>query len=114
MRRSKFLKKCLLSASVLFAGGAVFGSGCANTLASINLCGTVFTFCTPVDQVNLLFPMLDIPDFDVDPSCTIPLGCGDGGVLPPLVGGPGGDPAAPAQPAQGSGLGTGGGGGGGI
>jgi hypothetical protein len=99
----------MLGAMMLLTGGTVLS--CANTLANINLCGTVFTFCTPTDQLNLLYPYLDTPDYTTDPSCTIPLGCGSGDVLPPLEGGPGGD--APEQPQNGQGGGLGGGGGGG-
>jgi hypothetical protein len=98
---------------MVLAGGSVLGSGCMNTLASINLCGTVFTFCTPTDQLNLLFPMLELPDFDTDPSCTIPLGCGGSDVLPPLEGGPGGGETDEPIDDSGGGLGGGGGGGGG-
>ena len=76
MRRHKFVTKILVGASVLCAGGTVLGNGCINTLASINLCGTVLPWCTPADQLNLLYPMLETPDFRADNSCTIPLGCG--------------------------------------
>ena len=110
MRKQKLLTKVMVSAGLLFAGGTVLSSGCMNTLASVNLCGTVFPWCEPVDQLNLMFPYLDVPDFGSDPSCTIPLGCGEGGVLPPLDGGPGGD--APDQPSDDQGGGLGGGGGG--
>ena len=65
--------------------------GCINTLASINLCGTVLTFCTPADQLNLFFPYLSIPDYKSDPSCTIPLGCGPSDVYQNIPAGfPGG------------------------
>ena len=110
MRKRKLFTKAVLSAGLLFAGGTVLSNGCMNTLASLNLCGTVFTFCDPVDQLNLMYPMLEVPDFDSDPSCTIPLGCGDGDVLPPLEGGPGGDAPDPPSDDQGGGLGGGGGG----
>ncbi|MFO0974543.1 MAG: hypothetical protein U1A27_14055 [Phycisphaerae bacterium] len=104
-------KMALLTATVL-SGGTLLANGCLNLALSITPCGTVVptTICTPVDQINLLFQYFQIPDFRADPSCTIPRGCGDGDVLPPLVGGPGGD--APDEPRSGGG-GTGGGGGGG-
>jgi hypothetical protein len=35
----------------------------------VNPCGSVFAFCTPED-VDLLFS--DIPNYDLDPTCTIP------------------------------------------
>ncbi|MBN2560616.1 MAG: hypothetical protein JXQ75_06775 [Phycisphaerae bacterium] len=110
MRKHKLLKQAILSASILFAGGTVLSNGCMNVIASTNPCGTVFTFCAPVDWLNLWYPMLETPDYDSDPSCTIPLGCGDGDLLPPLVGGPGGD--TPDQPSDDQGGGLGGGGGG--
>lgn len=114
MRTHNKTRKVILGLSMILAGGTAFNNGCFNTLASINVCGTVLTFCTPADQINALFPYLQVPDYRTDPSCTIPLGCGPGDVytnIPP--GFPGGD--APNQPtdAQGGGLGGGGGGGGG-
>lgn len=114
MRKHKRIKRIGMTISAMLAGGAVFDNGCFNTLASINVCGTVLTFCTPADQINLLFPYLTIPDYSTDPSCTIPFGCGEGDIytdIPPGL--PGGD--APDQPQndQGGGLGGGGGGGGG-
>ena len=102
MKRYRLLRKVMVGAAVLMAGGTVLSNGCMNALASVSVCGTVLTFCTPQDQLNLLFPMLEVPDFDTDPSCTIPLGCGPGDVyttIPP--GGPGGD--APVPPSDTSG-----------
>ena len=109
MKNHKSVRKITLGLTVLLSGSTVFDNGCFNTLASVNVCGTILTFCTPADQINLLFPYLEVPDFDTDPSCTIPLGCGDGDVytnIPPGL--PGGD--APDQPSDDSG-GAGGGGG---
>lgn len=108
MRKYLKVRKAIMGAVVALSGGAVFDNGCMNTLASINVCGTVLTFCTPTDQLNLLFPYLEVPDFQTDPSCTIPLGCGDGDIytnIPP--GGPGG--TAPNQPTDDTGGGLGGG-----
>ena len=111
MKNYKSVRKITLGLTVLLCGGTVFASGCFNALASTSVCGTILTFCTPVDQINLLFPYLEIPDYRADPSCTIPLGCGEGDVftnIPPGL--PGGD--APDQPSDDSGGGAGGGGGG--
>lgn len=120
MRRHTILKKALLGASVLLAGGTVLGNGCMNTLASINLCGTVFTFCTPGDQLSMFWPYLEVPDYRTDPSCTIPMGCGgqpggEGGtdLFPTIPGAPGGSGSEPPTDDQGGGVGGGGGGGGG-
>jgi hypothetical protein len=113
MTRARKLRKVMLSVTAVLAGGTVLSNGCINTLASIPICGTVLTFCTPVDQLNMMFPLLETPDYDTDPSCTIPLGCGGGDIyqnIPP--GFPGGEaPVEPQDESQGIG---GGGGGGGI
>ncbi len=111
MRRHRLLQKALFGLSAALAGGMVLGNGCINTLASVPICGTVLTFCTPQDQLNLMYPMLDLPNFDWDPSCTIPLGCGDGDLYPPNGGNggyPGGD--SPDEPSDTQSGGQGGGG----
>ena len=111
MRRMMKLKRNLLITTAMFAGGTVFANGCINTVASIPVCGTVLTFCTPVDQLNLIFPLLQTPDFDADPSCTIPLGCAGSDIfqnIPPGL--PGGD-ETPAPSDEQTGTGAGGGGG---
>ena len=114
MRKYKSVRKIALGLTVLLSGGTVLGNGCFNTVASIPVCGTILTFCTPADQLNMLFPYLQVPDFQTDPSCTIPLGCGTGDVygnIPP--GFPGGGAPTPPSNGQGGGAGGGGGGGGG-
>lgn len=112
MRKYRLLTKTMLGASLLLAGGTVLGNGCINTVASLPICGAVLTFCTPADQLNLLWPMLTTPDFAADPSCTIPGGCGTQGAsdLMPPTGGPGG--TGTPSPSDTSGGGVGGGGGG--
>jgi hypothetical protein len=115
MRRHKLWKKALLSVSVMLGGGTVMADGCLNTLASINLCGTVFTFCTPADQLNLFFPYLEVPDYRADPSCTIPLGCDGSDIYTTIPEGfPGGsginEPTNSQTGVGGTGGGTGGGG----
>ncbi len=114
MRNHKRLKKAMLSLTVLLGGSTVMADGCINTLASINICGTVLTFCTPADQLNLLFPYLETPDFETDPSCTIPLGCAGSDIYQNIPAGfPGGSDIN--QPTLGStGTGGGGGAGGGV
>lgn len=115
MKRSRKVKKVMIALSTLLAGGTVLDNGCINTIASIPFCGALLTFCTPADQLNLFLPSLQVPDYDTDPSCTIPLGCGGGDLytnIPP--GFPGGSAPVPPVNNQGGGTGgTGGGGGGG-
>ena len=53
--------------------GCTFATGllpsCETALTTVNPCGSVFGFCDPQD-LDLLFA--DVPDYDLDPSCTIP------------------------------------------
>jgi hypothetical protein len=101
MRRTLKLRKALFTAAVILGGGTVMDTSCINALASVNVCGTVLTFCTPADQLNLFFPYLTIPDYSTDPSCTIPLGCGASDVytnIPP--GFPGGGSVNPPTNGQ--------------
>ncbi len=105
MKRYRLLRKIMVSASLLMAGGTVMGNGCVNTLASLPICGGLLTFCDSFDQINPLFPLLETPNVQADPSCTIPLGCGGGDLytIPqnPNPNGPqfpGGD--APDQPVD--------------
>ena len=115
MRNFKFLRRKLLGLTVLAAGGSMFANNCINTVASLPICGAVLTFCTPNDQIRVLYPLLETPDFSSDPSCTIPLGCGEGDdnfFGGGGIGGVGGD--APDEPADDQGGGLGGGGGGGA
>lgn len=110
MRNIKRLRRKMVAFSLLAAGGSVFANNCINFAASLPICGGLLTFCTPTDQIRLLWPLLQTPDFSVDPTCTIPLGCGAGDDnFFGAPGVPGGD--APDQPTDGQGGGLGGGGG---
>lgn len=53
---------------------------CEGLLTTINPCGTILNFCTQED-IDLLFA--DVPDYDLDPTCTIPFATG-----PDCAGGP--------------------------
>lgn len=97
MQRHKMLQKTLLGLSALLAGGTMLGNGCMNTIASLPICGGVLTFCTPQDQLNLLYPLLDVPNYGWDPSCTVPLGCGGSDLYPPDGGTDSGNPGGDAS-----------------
>ncbi len=118
MRNYKRIRKSMAGLTVMLAGGTLFADGCLNTVASLPICGGLLTFCTPTDQLLLFFPVLEVPDFEADPGCTIPGVCGDAGSFEaPGDFFPGGEP--PEEPedegdGQGGGFGGGGGGGGGI
>lgn len=61
--------------------GTTFGVGCFGTVArNINPCGTILN-CDPVEW-DLMYH--DYPDWDLDPTCTIPGMCG--GQWPPGTG----------------------------
>jgi hypothetical protein len=117
MLKNKTLKRMLLGASILLAGGTVLSNGCMNTLVSIPVCGAILTFCTPGDQLTMFWPYLEVPDYTTDPSCSIPYGCGgqagDGGtdLFPAIPGAPGGNGSDGASLGEGGGVGGGGGGG---
>ncbi|MCG8409541.1 MAG: hypothetical protein MI923_30415 [Phycisphaerales bacterium] len=116
MRKYKLVRKTLVGMSMLLAGGTVLANGCINTVASLPICGGVVQFCTPDDQLLLFLPVLEFPDFNVDPACTIPGACGDAGSFDNGPGGifpGGGDPDPPDDPEDPF-TGGGGGGGGGV
>lgn len=72
MRQSPRVRKprLVIVLAVLACGQvlALFPS-CESTLTTINPCGSIFGFCDPTD-IDLMFA--DIPDYDLDPSCSIP------------------------------------------
>src|SRR5438876_969546 len=76
-RKNSYLRYVMLAG---LGGGTLFAgnNGCLNTLLSIQVCGTIVpsTICTPQDQLALEFRFLQVPDFQIDPSCTIPFSCG--------------------------------------
>lgn len=116
MRWTKKKNRIAMAVTAALAGGTVLQSNCANALYSLPICGGVLTFCTPSDQLNFLFPLLQTPDFRADPSCSIPLGCGDDDIynIPDGYAGPGGDGANQPTDDQSGGASGGTGGGGGI
>ena len=63
-------KKAVLAVAAVVLGCnlALFPS-CETVLTTVNPCGTIFGFCQPTD-IDRMFA--DIPDYDLDPSCTIP------------------------------------------
>lgn len=85
LRRSRSLGLVVLSGSMMFQ----FGIGaCRGVTEFLNPCGTVFSFC---DAEDLDFLNRTIPDFEDDPTCTIPFACGDA----PFGTGPGPRPPGP-------------------
>jgi hypothetical protein len=79
--------KIVGAAGVLAAGMAL--QGCLGGIANINPCGTVLN-CNP-DTYAQMFGDYWEPDYEVDPTCTIPFG-GSGaldGNCPDLTGGGG-------------------------
>lgn len=59
----------------VLAAGALMGStfglipSCEGMLTTFNPCGTVLEFCQPY-ELDALFG--DLPDYSLDPTCTIP------------------------------------------
>lgn len=89
MARPKIKIRVGMGVACALAGGTTFISlpSCEAILTTVNPCATVFAFCDAND-IDLLFA--DIPDFDLDPTCTIPLlqGCSEGNIFPDQRGGP--------------------------
>ena len=81
LKLSGTMKGRLLALSAMVVVGcnlALFPS-CKTVATTVNPCGSIFGFCDPTD-VDRLFA--DIPDYDLDPTCTIPyygLDAGGGG-----------------------------------
>ena len=68
MRRG--LHRTFVGLAALTTGTAFLGiPSCQGLLTTINPCGTVFAFCT-AEELDALFG--DIPDFSLDPTCSIP------------------------------------------
>ena len=63
--------RLLVTVAVSVGSGVVFGflPSCETTLTTLNTCGSIFAFCEPY-QVDQIFA--DIPDYSLDPTCTIP------------------------------------------
>jgi hypothetical protein len=74
---SRSVARVLIPGAVMFQFG--FLPSCEGLLTTFNPCGNILAFCSEED-IDLLFA--DIPDFDLDPTCTIPFGCGNGPILP--------------------------------
>ncbi|MFQ5489796.1 MAG: hypothetical protein ACE5GE_03650 [Phycisphaerae bacterium] len=71
MAESRGTGRRWLTLAATFAGccyASLFPS-CKTALTTFNPCGSVFGFCNPSD-IDRLFA--DVPDFDLDPTCTIP------------------------------------------
>jgi len=64
-----------ITATAAFLAGSVAGVGCLGAIAhNFNPCGTILN-CDPAEY-DLM--MNSFPDWDLDPTCTIPGQCGDG------------------------------------
>ncbi|HUU86084.1 MAG TPA: hypothetical protein VM243_21510 [Phycisphaerae bacterium] len=70
-RSSTSRRSRLLIVMAVFACGQVLAllPSCETVLTTANPCGSIFGFCDPID-VDLMFA--DIPDYSLDPSCSIP------------------------------------------
>ena len=77
-------RRILLSTVIVASGASAFQlPSCEGITSFVDPCGTILGNCAP-GSFDLLFA--DVPDYSVDPTCTIPGGCTD------QAGGGGGDP----------------------
>ncbi len=74
--------KCRIVFALLLAAplvGTTLAPGCVETgLLALNPCGTVLN-CSPESYYATIWPLITAPDYERDPSCTIPYGCGSQG-----------------------------------
>ena len=75
----------VLSGSTMFQLG--FLPSCETLATVFNPCGTILGFCEQAD-LDLLFAD-GIPDYELDPTCTIPFGTGGGCAGGPIFPNPG-------------------------
>jgi len=68
-RRNRWTARFAAAAAVVTAGSLLQIPSCRGVLTTFNPCGTVFGFCDARD-IDALFG--DVPDFGLDPTCTIP------------------------------------------
>ncbi|GMU23928.1 MAG: hypothetical protein AMXMBFR13_40050 [Phycisphaerae bacterium] len=85
MRQARYWKMGVQATMAAALMGTTFQAGCLGKVArNVNPCGTVLA-CDPLEY-DLLFT--EYPDWDLDPTCTIPGFCG--GPFPWNSGGGGG------------------------
>lgn len=76
MKRYRHWLQVLLAAALL---GTTFqaGTGCIGTIArNVNPCGTILV-CDPLEYDLMWTDQSDWPDYNIDPTCTIPGECGE-------------------------------------
>jgi len=94
MKRSIAVRKLLTSAALGLSGGVtlLWIPSCETVLTTFNPCSTILEFCDEND-IDLLFA--DVPDYELDPTCTVPYlaGCSTGNIYPDSPGArPDGEP----------------------
>ena len=62
-------KGAWIGLALLLAGTAFQIPSCQSLLTTVNPCGTIFSFCEPYELDALLG---DVPDWELDPTCTVP------------------------------------------
>ena len=71
VQSGKAAHRILVGLALVVGGGALLGvlPSCKSVLTTFNPCGTIFAFCDPTD-IDTMFA--DIPDYELDPTCSIP------------------------------------------
>ncbi len=75
---SRTWKRRIAVALLMFAPltATTLEMGCVETaLVAANPCGTILN-CDPTIWYELIWPVITAPDYERDPTCTIPGGCG--------------------------------------
>jgi hypothetical protein len=67
----------LLLVALTLCCGSLYQQGCFESLVlGANPCGTVLAVCTPEQWLRAVFPLVTVPNYESDPSCSIPFRCG--------------------------------------
>lgn len=71
IRLSGTMKRRVLAVAAVVVVGCnlAWFPSCETVATTLNPCGTIFGFCDPTD-IDRMFA--DIPDYELDPTCTIP------------------------------------------
>lgn len=90
-RSARSTRRCWMRVLLPALIGIQFGflPSCKGILTTFNPCGNIFAFCSEAD-IDLLFA--SVPDFNLDPTCTIPFATGGGCAGGPILPNPGPNP----------------------
>ena len=72
MWRSKWIR--VLGLAIVIVASCLYQGACLSALYGVNPCGTILANCDPTEYEQLFGDYYE-PDYNVDPTCTIPFEC---------------------------------------